>query len=43
MNTTPTYDVGCFGCFTSVLGLILLVWVVTHISVINAALDRIVR
>ncbi len=45
MRTTPayTYSAGCFGCFTSVLGAILLVWLVTHVAEVNAALDRIIR
>jgi hypothetical protein len=34
---------GCFGCAVQVVGIILVVWLLTHISEVNAALDRIVR
>lgn len=42
-DTTPTYSVSCFGCLPLIVSIILLVWVLTHITEINAALDRIVR
>jgi len=42
-DTTPSVSIGCFGCATSVLGLILLVWLLTHISVVWVFLDHATR
>jgi hypothetical protein len=35
--------VGCFGCAVQPFGIILLVWLLTHVSVIWSMLDRIAR
>ena len=34
---------GCFSCAVQLFGIVLLVWLLTHISVIWSMLDRIVR
>jgi hypothetical protein len=38
-----SYSVGCFGCATSLIGLILVVFIVTHVSEIFAKLATLVK
>jgi len=42
-NVHANVSLGCFGCAWSVFGLILLVFVVTHVSEIFAKLGALVR
>lgn len=42
-NAIAAQPMGCFGCAWSILGLILVVWLLTHISEVWNLLDRIVR
>ena len=35
-------DIGFFGCFVEIIGIILFCWAITHVREIFAALDRLI-